>query len=84
MENYCEKMKKYLGLISIIVLTTLFFLPNDWKIETLGILLGLFLAIKAPKGIWKTVAYVIYTICILLLLYLVIMGILMAGLIKID
>ncbi|MFJ7954268.1 hypothetical protein ACIQZG_22460 [Lysinibacillus sp. NPDC096418] len=78
-------MKKYLGLVSVIILIiTLFFLPNDWKIETLGILLGLFLAIKAPKGIWKFVAYVIFIICILLLLYLVIMGILMAGLIEIG
>lgn len=75
-------MKKYLGLISVIILfITLFFLPNDWKIETLGILLGLFLAIKAPKGIWKSVAYVIFTIFILLLLYLFIMVILIASLI---
>lgn len=79
-------MKKYLGLISVIILIiTLFILPNsDWKVGVLGILLGLFLAIKAPKGILKSVAYVIFIICILLLLFLVIMGILMSGLVEID
>lgn len=79
-------MKKNLGLISgIILVITLFTLPiSDWRLGVSGIVLGLLLAILAPKGIWKSVAYVIFTMCILLLLFLVIMGILMSGLVEID
>ena len=79
-------MKKYLGLISVIILIiTLFILPNsDWKVGVLGILFGLFLTIKAPKGLGKYVAYVILLICILVLLFLVIIGTLMSGLVEMD
>ncbi|MEC1757251.1 hypothetical protein [Schinkia azotoformans] len=77
---------KYLGLISVIILLiTLVNLPNsDWKIGVLGIILGLLLAVKAPKSIWKYVAYVIFKFCTLLVLFLVAMGILMAGLMEIS
>ncbi|MGG3805249.1 hypothetical protein [Metabacillus fastidiosus] len=79
-------MKKYLSLISVIILIITFFtLPfSDWKLGVAGIVLGLLLAIKAPKGIWKSIAYGILTICILLLLFLVFMGILMSGLVEMD
>ncbi|EKN68942.1 hypothetical protein BAZO_02642 [Schinkia azotoformans LMG 9581] len=76
---------KYLGLISVIILLiTLVNLSNsDWKIGVLGIILGLLLAVKAPKSVWKYVAYVILKFCTLLVLFLVAMGILMAGLMEI-
>lgn len=77
-------MKKYLGLISVIILIiTLFVIPNDWRFGVLGIVIGLFLAIKAPKGFWKYTAYTILTVCILLFLFLVIIGVLMSGLVEI-
>lgn len=79
-------MRKYFGLASVIItLFTLFILPNnDWKLGILGIIIGVVLAIKAPKGILKNVSYVIIALCIVLLVYLIAMGILMGGLVDIE
>ncbi len=79
-------MNKHLGLLSVIILLiTLVNLPHsDWKIGVSGIILGLLLAVKAPKSVWKYVAYVVLIFCTLLLLFLIVMGILMAGLVEIN
>ncbi|KXZ13324.1 hypothetical protein AXI59_05415 [Bacillus nakamurai] len=76
-------MRKYLGIASLIILLiTLYNLPHiHWALGILGIVAGSILAIKAPKGISKYVSFVILALCILLLLFLVVMGILMAGLV---
>lgn len=79
-------MRKYFGLASVIItLITLFILPSiDWKLGILGIIFGIILAIKAPKGILKYVSYVTIIICILLFVFLIVTGILMGGLVDIK
>ncbi|MFP7486249.1 hypothetical protein SFC65_18985 [Priestia filamentosa] len=78
-------MKKYFGILSVFILIiTLFSLRNDWRVGVAGIVIGLILAIKAPKGVSKYIAYTILVLCVLFFVFLIIMGILMAGLVEID
>lgn len=79
-------MKKYFGLVSLFIfLITFFILPNtDLKLGILGIIIGSILVIKAQKGILKYVSYVILALCLLLLLFLIVMGFLIGGLVDTD
>ncbi|OXS69825.1 hypothetical protein [Priestia filamentosa] len=76
-------MKKYLGLVSVIIsIITSFISKYDWRVGIAGIVIGLILAIKAPRGVWKYVAYVVLALCILLFLFLVVMGILISAVVE--
>ncbi|MFP7486250.1 hypothetical protein SFC65_18990 [Priestia filamentosa] len=69
-------MKKYFGVLSVLILIiTMFSMQNDWRVGIAGVVIGFILAMRAPKGIWKYIAYVVLVLCILLFLFLIIMGV---------
>ncbi|MGF9964930.1 hypothetical protein [Bacillus rhizoplanae] len=79
-------MGKYFGVVSIVIsLIVCCLLPSiDWRLGILGIVVGIILTMKAPTGILKIISYIIVALCILLFLYLCVMGVLMAGLVDVK
>ncbi|MGG0239280.1 hypothetical protein [Bacillus rhizoplanae] len=79
-------MRKFFGVASIVVsLIVCWLLASiDWKLGILGIVVGVILTMKAPMGILKFVSYVIVALCILVFLYLCVMGYLMGGLVDME
>lgn len=79
-------MGKYFGVVSIVVslIVCCLLTSIDWKLEILGIVVGVILTMKAPMGILKFVSYVIVALCILVFLYLCVMGFLMRGLVDLE
>lgn len=76
-------MRKYFRIVPLIIfLFTLCFLPHiHWALGILGIVVGSILAIKSPKGMAKYISFVILALCLLLLIFLIVMGVLMVGLV---
>lgn len=61
-------MRKYIGLASIIVLAGTLFV-NHWQMLKYGMVVGVILAIFAPRGNLKIIAFIIFTFCLIKFLF---------------
>ncbi|KYG32974.1 hypothetical protein AZF06_22850 [Priestia endophytica] len=79
MSKYFMLVSLILSLLSIILLTT-----NEWMLGVVGLVISFVLALKSKNKIIIFVVSVIFFCGVIILLFLIVMGLLMGGLVDME
>lgn len=71
-------MKKYFGVIAIILLSGALFIKHTYVI-LFGVVFGALLAVLAPRGNSKIIAFIILVFCLLKVLFYILFAIYVVG-----